>query len=164
VVVVEAMQRALEREPQAAITSNLVPQLAPGGLLVPERVMVDACLADAREVLRANTEVGSLRRRELGRVIDLSRETAHSFGGEPDPEPVVLEVPALAPGEPADLMLRTTVCVFGEVSLGEYESGITYPDFRLGLGRVPPRARLEFRYELRPEPRLSCRWANLRKR
>jgi hypothetical protein len=151
VVVVEAMQRALEREPQAAITANLVPQLAPGGLLVPEQVTIDACLADPEELQPAG------RRVELGRVLDLSRETAHLFSREGGPEPVVIEVPALAPRDPDRLMLRTAVTLFRGLRLGECESGLTHPAFRHELGHLRAGSRLEFRYALGPEPRLCCR-------
>jgi hypothetical protein len=94
---------------------------------------------------------------ELGRVLDLSRETAHLFSGERGPEPVVVEVPALGPRDPDGLLLRTAVTLFGAIGLGEYESGLTHPDFRYELGHLPAGARLEFRYALGPEPRLCCR-------
>lgn len=42
IVVTEVMQNALKKEPQVAVTLNLVPQLLPGGILIPQQVRVDA--------------------------------------------------------------------------------------------------------------------------
>ena len=74
--------------------------------------------------------------------------------GVPD---VRFEVPALAPGDPRDLMLATTLVVFGEVVLGEYESGITYPAFQHGAGRVRSGATIQVSYQDGPDPRFVCR-------
>jgi predicted RNA methylase len=47
VIVSETMQRTLRDEPFVAILRNLGPQLAAGGIVVPERVTVDLAVFDA---------------------------------------------------------------------------------------------------------------------
>jgi Methyltransferase domain len=157
VVVAEALERALEREPQVAIMANLAPQLAPGGLVVPERISVEACLADAsREVLPVDDPGPARLRVPLGTVFSLTAESARALRAQQGVPEVVLPVGAIAAEGPSDLMLRTIVTAFGDVVLEEYESGITYPAFLLQAGRMRGGTRLRFRYDAGPDPRFRC--------
>lgn len=49
-VVTETMQNGLKKEPQVAITLNLVSQMEPEGILIPEKVIVEAALLDPKRV------------------------------------------------------------------------------------------------------------------
>jgi hypothetical protein len=154
VVVCEALERALGREPQVAITLNLAPQLAPGGFLVPERILVEACLADPERELARGGPSAEHRRTALGTVLDLTADSARRLAtGIPA---VTFRVPALGPGDPAELMLRTTIGVFGSLTIGEYESGVTYPSFRHELGRLQEGQQIEVRYTVGPRPGFVC--------
>ena len=170
VIVTEAMQRALEKEPQAAITMNLAPQLCEGGIFIPERITVDAWLCDLeKEFAQLPIEsVGSRSladdpgrlRIRLGRVLELTAASLRDLPAPDDkrdlesPEhfpPVVLTVPN---GMNAELhvMLSTTITVFDSSVLSDYESGITTPLILHDLGKLPSGTRLEFQYCMGDKP------------
>lgn len=160
VIVAETMQSALKKEPQLAITANLAGQLAPGGVFVPESIEVLATAADieAEFAVEPGAEVvdGSLRRRvELGSLLDLNADSAGallaSARGDRLP-PVVCEVPDLPAGRMYHLMLRTRVGLFGELALGDYETGLTYPVVQNELGAVSAGDSYEFTYRLGQAP------------
>jgi SAM-dependent methyltransferase len=154
VVVTETMQRALTVEPQVAITRNLARRLRPDGLLVPERVSVDACLIDlAREFSLDGAPLNRVRV-GLGRLLSLTARDAIEGRLDPDADgllaPVVVTVPAQP--EATTLALLTHVVVFGDIGLGDYDSGITCPEILHGPGRASGGLRLEFRYALGAKP------------
>ena len=156
VMLTETMQRALEKEPQAAISLNLAQQLSDGGILVPERIAVDLCLYDpAREFPVANpdgTYEDTRLRLSLGTLLELTAESARKLAREGDYPVAALDVPADARHLPA--MLRTTIVVFGDHVLGEYASGITAP---LHLRDLAGARRIRARYGGGPQPAFRCK-------
>ncbi|MEW5930458.1 MAG: hypothetical protein AB1941_23610 [Gemmatimonadota bacterium] len=170
VVVVEAMQAALEREPQVAITLNLAPQLCPGGIFLPERITVDCCLCDAAEEFPAHpagpgaadsrsASGGGGTRVHLGRVLDLSAGACRTMspsgsgeerGGTFGPKRL-LQVPEELDRE-LYLTLLTTITVYGSIALDEYESGLTCPRILFDAGKMRGGEVLEFEYRLGDRP------------
>lgn len=131
-VVSETMQRSLADEPFLAILENLRPQLAPGGLFVPERVTVDAVLIDPeREQQRWQGGDGAPYE-VLARVIDTTQPL----------DPVVVRVPPSGRW----LALATEIDVFAGVHLGPYDSGLTVPEILWPHSPARRGATLEFRY------------------
>lgn len=176
IVVAEAMQAGLEKEPQAAITMNLAPQLCPGGIFIPERIAVDCHLcdltkefttppagADAADPSREG-EGGGRVRVMLGRVLELAAGDAY------DPPPPdggghrrvslssrpVLHVPE-GVGGGLNLVLSTTVTVFGPIVLNDGESGLTCPRVLHGLGKVRGGMKVELTYHLGDRPGFGSR-------
>ena len=108
-VVTETMRKALEEEPQFAVTAGLAPQLAPGGILIPERIDVDLCLTSS---------AGSV---PLARVLTLSADHCTA------PDPVHLDIPADADPAIRHAELVTSIRVFGTHRLESGEAHITLP-------------------------------------
>lgn len=156
VVIAEAMQAALDKEPQVAITANLAPQLAAGGILVPEKITVSACLCELRsEFAMPHFEVGEAvsapNRRDLGPIVKL---TANATA----PTPRRIVIPADLDGE-RYLSLATTIQVFGAIKLDDGESGLTLLKPLLALGQVQSGVTYEFTYGMGARPGLTVRRA-----
>lgn|GEM_PF-236608 len=167
VIIVETMQRALENEPQVAVTRNLAPQLRSGGVLIPEQVTVAVCLcAPIKEfsLLPADLPDGespeefaeSQRVRiPLGSIMELTAENAAALSDLTQLAPVVVDIPKDV-DQDLRLMLQTTVRVFGPVVLTEYEAGMTYPVVLRDLETVGG-SRIEFVYSLGTTPGFKFR-------
>lgn len=93
IAVAEIMQSALEKEPQAAITMNLAPQLCSEGIFVPERISVDCYLCDpAKEFSLHSDESGAADslpsdgriRINLGRIFELTADECRKLSASGD--------------------------------------------------------------------------------
>lgn len=153
VVVSETMQRALEKEPQVAILMNAAPQLAAGGLMVPEMIAVDAVLTDLSRELGGNGIAPEPwnGRVPLGRILEVDRERACEWsvaGLLSHLPPVRISMPSVVPAQ-SSLLLATTIRTFGMHLLREYESGLTHP---LTMNGWRADKEIEFTYRLGEKP------------
>ncbi len=173
IVVVEAMQAALEKEPQVAITMNLAPQLCPGGIFIPERITIGCYLCDpakewvvsgVRPAHSLSAGGGGTARVNLGTVLevvarhcdDLLTTSKIVDPARPSLTPKLLKIPGEVESGSC-LMLSTVVTVFGSITLQEYESGLTYPKFLWDAGRIQRGQLIEFAYQLGDKPGFKYR-------
>lgn len=174
IVVTETMQKALAKEPQVAITANLVPQLRAGGLLIPQQITLRACLADlSREMTLMDADadpetisVPNRSRIELSAVFELTAESSRQVGGwqkEGDEDdaalcspPVTLHVPQFV-DEINALMILTEITIFDSIMLEDYDCGLSYPTVLEDVGRINGGEQIEFRYATGRHPGLRYR-------
>jgi hypothetical protein len=176
VIVVEAMQAALEKEPQVAITMNLAPQLCRGGLFIPERITITCHLRELSKefpALPAKADAVSYSSRggggdravvNLGRVLELTAASClhppaagnrAENGGTCLTQQLVV-VPEEVEGE-FYLMLSTAITVFDSIALDDYESGLTCPRILYDAGKVHAGQAIKFEYHLGDRPGFKYR-------
>jgi hypothetical protein len=144
-VIAETLQKALEQEPQFAVTANLALQLLPGGVFIPQEIEVDLCLADLaneQSMFTKGQRINTRTLKELGKRFPIA--TLCTLSPEQAPTQLrlarhnavtkKLELAQQAVSIPTDVDLNgldaalfTRISVFGEYCLNDYESQITLP-------------------------------------
>lgn len=132
ILVTETMNRALSKEPQVAISLHLSPQLAPGGILIPEAIEVRLKCMDRekRNQLSQSVEEGNivphhLYTEDLGLVIRLDKQSTEAAISK---QPLcTIPLPGYFNIQQHQLELDTHVRIYKEYELGRNESGITLP-------------------------------------
>lgn len=144
VVITETMQRSLAEEPFVAIVRNMRPQLAPGGVIVPERVTVELALVDpATEQARWNGGPGRPQRStSLGKVFEI--EAAQEWPEVRNGTTIDVRCDGAAAGQ--WLALHTRIVTYQVEVLEPYASGLTTADILWSASPVTRDLSLEFRY------------------
>jgi len=146
-VISETMQRALQNEPQLAIMLNLIPQLQPRALFLPQCIAIHAALllpsnSSTDEVLPPTFQT-------LATIYEVGQSTATP------PQQTPLTIPPL--DTPADLHLTTGIQVYKNETLSGNDTSITLPkDLRR---RLHGGEHLIFRYQWQPHPGFICETA-----
>jgi len=153
-VVTETLQRALAREPFLPIVRNLRGQLAPSGLLVPERVTVGAALVDAAAEQRSWIDPAQPRQHEyLGLVFEVTLAGEHPLvDASGRSQAVSITLPDWHSDGERWLALITRIDVFGDQFLGDNESGLTVPEILWPLAPVRTGDVIRFQYVLDSNP------------
>ena len=165
-VMTETMQRGLAKEPQVAITANLVPQLMPGGILIPQRIFLELVLGDMGKEFELSPaedqETGPLppverERVRLKTLLDVSAETIadlmklvecdqHSEGLF-FPK-MIVPIPPIAEDTHFSAMICTRVEIYDGFALDDYDSGLTCPIILRDLGTLRGNELFEFQYRV----------------
>ncbi|HZS47995.1 MAG TPA: hypothetical protein VFC63_23200 [Blastocatellia bacterium] len=166
IAVTETMQKALIKEPQVAITLNLVPQLATNGILIPEKVTLDIGLAeispdagtDPDKVIVPEESIVS-----LGKAFEINKEIAgqmptllNNGNGAAFP-PAVIRINEDVSGN-RKVAILTSITVFGSIELRTNESWLTFPTPIFEIGEIKEGTEIEFRYSLGNNPGLRYRF------
>ncbi|MHC4400583.1 MAG: SAM-dependent methyltransferase [Planctomycetota bacterium] len=159
VILMEIMRACLESEPQVPVTRHLLEQ-APHAILVPEEVTIDLTLVDpSREFdldgLEQNRGPVQRDRIPVASVFVVNRQSVSSWDNCSD------RLPASSARIPEPLeqryepMLFTTIRVYKNHVLKDYDSGLTYPRPLSIQGEIKPGDTIRFHYKLGSHPRLN---------
>lgn len=167
VVITETMQNALQKEPQVGITRNLVPQMEPKAIFIPENIVIEAVLLDPRknrDRMMGDDISGRDCYRVLGKVFEVNRETmaideqsgSHIQDEFHFPE-VEIEIPAEIASGYRQLCLCTRIDVFAGERLDYWQCSLTLPKLIMDLEQHKPRVkRMGFQYVTGKNP--GFRW------
>jgi hypothetical protein len=132
-VACEVMQRALQKEPQVAVTENLSRHLAAGGILIPQQVDVSLCLLNPDHEHRSLAEMEheqetALFRKRYGttNLISLRSDNIPIFGADGESLLCHVELPDFAPRRLL-LYYLTDITVYKNHVIGEYDCSLTLP-------------------------------------
>jgi Predicted methyltransferase len=146
ILITEIMQNALKKEPQVAVTLNLAPQLAEGGILIPEEVTVEAAF------IKYGADAG-IEKLPLGRIYRLDKNTTL----ENTRQGITVDIPDDLPSCFSRLALLTGIRVYGKQELALNQCSLTLP-YRIAdfddQKAIPKRAL--FQYILSDRPHFSC--------
>lgn len=151
IIVSEAMNNALQKEPQVSIAANLLSQSNRNPVLIPELIKVDVCftgdmIKNPDAVLYVKT------------LIELDAETAVRIKNNPEDVPVlstgiIVTIHSLPDSQYKQLVLCTTIRVFRQHNLSFNESGLTIPHILRMISSIKKYpARFLFQYCIESNP------------
>ncbi len=151
----ETMQSALRREPQVAIARQILPQLVPGGFMVPESVRVDLLLGDFEARTRESRDERDGDDLQFVQTIFDLRAGVERWPLDADGclPPVLVTLPADRSVSKLQAFFGTVIVTYGAHVLASGQSGLTLPGVVLELQALQPGRTLEFRYQVGLEPR-----------
>ncbi len=152
IVISETMQAVLKKEPQVAIMQNLIRQLPPNAVFIPQQIVVDAAL-ESRGRWNPETNISEgVERMELGRVMTVDRMHLN-----PEQFRSSVEIPSNIDAC-TTLKLFTTIQVYADHVLGENDCSLNIP-YKLCDATGMEGDTLDFWYEQGEVPHICCRSA-----
>jgi hypothetical protein len=174
-IIAETMQKALEQEPQFAVTANLAPQLCKGGVFIPQKISVELCLAQLEQEADVFEATGSInpealvasgKRHVLSKLIALTPESTATLTAQitkdqtcssQDIELGTARIPAVENLASFDAALFTRIHVFGDYRLQDYDSQISLPAKCYELAPLHAGDVYAVSYQLGSYPRFNLR-------
>jgi hypothetical protein len=156
IILIEMLRATLRSEPQVAVTRHLMAQ-APDALLVPERVTVDLVLVDRSREFDLDGSGLERDRVPLGAAFAIDADAIERWkdnSGDRLPGSDIKLPDAFEPRYQP--MLFTTVRVFTDHALTDYDSALTIPRTLGNDIDARPGDTLRFSYQLGDQPRLIC--------
>lgn len=152
----ETMQRALSLEPQVAIFMNLIPQLKPETVVLPQKVLISAGMMNGSR-FEQDPRAREANFSEEYPVMELSKEKMHAFSGSDSSIGIVHTSFAGMRPDPLQafdlLVLLTDIQIYEEYKLDMMDSGLTVPLFLTQFSHASP-VQLRFDYEIGYEPKM----------
>ena len=148
-IIAEVMQKALEQEPQFAVTANLASQLDSQGIFIPEKIDVELCLVHLKQeqaLLGSGRDqapkalsktlnecqdrhpLGTLLSLNSTSVLPLLQEARQSaLTTKLELPPVTIRLPNIEYIDSYDAVMLTRIQVFERFKLTDYETDLTLP-------------------------------------
>ncbi len=162
IIISETMLNALRREPQAAITLNLAPQLVKQGVFIPENIIIEAGLLNTK---RFNERLSGINLsiedhfHIIKKIFQLNQNT-YKLKPEYNPETQsyvfpdeYIEFPQGIADDYNQLCLFTTIQVFEDEYLTHWQCSLTLPQKILNLFRQENNIKqISFQYIINNNP------------
>jgi len=137
-VISEAMQKALMKEPQLSIMLNLIPQMEESAIFIPYEIRVAAYLLDRdQEISNLLGEGPAPQRVKLGDVYTIGRNDVQP------PQSVTFSIPS-GIGSHDQVYLLTDISIYSDESLTINECGLTLPCWLYNVKSDQEKIRVEY--------------------
>ncbi len=160
IVITETMQNALQKEPQVGITMNLISQLDPEVILIPQNITVEVALLDPMrnmDRMMSLNKDGESCYYVLKKIFELNKDTVEKYSSVEDTlcnfPTVEIDIPNDITEEYSQLCLLTTIQVFGEEQLTHWQSSLNLPQKIIDFNYAKkPVSRIRFQYTISEKP------------
>ncbi|MCK4258004.1 MAG: hypothetical protein KAX49_03450 [Halanaerobiales bacterium] len=159
-IITETMQNALQKEPHVGITLNLVPQLDPEGILIPQNIKIEAALLDPKRNmdrmmgLNNDSEICYFL---LKNIFELNKDVVEKYSineeGLYNFSNVEIDIPKELTEEYKELSLLTTIQIFEEEVLTHWQCSLNLPQKILDFDLIKESVnRVSFQYQMSEKP------------
>lgn len=153
-IITETMLNALQREPQVAITMNLVPQMLKGGILIPQNIKIEAELLNPKknmDRMMGNPEYDGKCYHVIDTIFELNKETVYEYC---DTFPKIeINIPNNIESGYRELSLFTNIEIFNDIYLTNWQCSLNLPKKVLQLNQeATPIRNISFQYTISENP------------